>query len=270
MELEYEYSAETEIPDAAKPFYKEVDVGGGKKAWRLNAKGIVAKSTHDEFRQTNTDLMKERDDLLDEVKPFREAGVDVEKYKKLIKIEKQLDEKQLVKLEKFDEAVEERTTTMRTEFETKVRDRDDTIARQNGELALVKIDQEVVKFLTKHNVESWAIEDLVRRAREKFKLEDGKVVAYKDDGKGGKEKDYGSTKGGMVTIEEWADDLPTSSPGYFKKSQGSGAPPDKGGDTSVLGGKPNPWKDPVNLTLQGIVTKKDPALAKRLRAEAGK
>ena len=58
MALKFKFKTKDEIPAEHLPFYAERDGG-----WVLDAEGAVEKTKLDEVRNTNTTLLKERDDL---------------------------------------------------------------------------------------------------------------------------------------------------------------------------------------------------------------
>jgi hypothetical protein len=100
-----------------------------------------------------------------------------------------------------------------------------------------------------------------------FKVEDGKLVGY--DAAGG--KIYSRSKPGEVAdFEEAIEYLIGAYPRkehILKGTGGSGGGSEHGGAGTA--GK-NPWKkDQLNLTEQDRIQAKDPALASRLKAEAG-
>jgi hypothetical protein len=273
--LKFIYDTEADIPAHAKGEYKQ----NGEGKWELDVQGAVSAS----FRDKNIELQRWQDTVKGQVKPLIEAGLldeqlvpkaeSITEYKGLKEIKGKLDESKLIKNDKVDELITQRTQAMKDEHAREKQALEAAVKQRDEELAVLKIDNRIIAEVTRHGAEPWAVEDLVRRGRERFVLEEGKVVAYKTvDGK--REKDYTSKKGGLLTIEEWAEELPTAAPGYFKKSEGAGGQ-GSGGDQkghALLKGRGNPWLKNTphhNLTLQGEIEKKDPALAKRLKAEAG-
>ena len=58
MPLKFKFKTREEIPAEQQPFYVERD-----GAWTLDAEGVVEKTKLDEFRTTNVNLLRERDDL---------------------------------------------------------------------------------------------------------------------------------------------------------------------------------------------------------------
>ena len=86
MSLKFKFKTREEIPAELQPFYAERD-----GAWLLDADGVVEKSKLDEFRTTNVNLLKERDDL---AKRFE--GIDPEEVRQLAADkQKLLEERQL-------------------------------------------------------------------------------------------------------------------------------------------------------------------------------
>ena len=83
MPLKYKFKTREEIPAEQQPFYVERD-----GAWTLDAEGIVEKTKLDEFRTTNVNLLRERDDL---AKRFE--GIDPDQVRELAAEKQRLLEK---------------------------------------------------------------------------------------------------------------------------------------------------------------------------------
>ena len=66
---------------------------------------------------------------------------------------------------------------------------------------------------------SSALEDVLTRGRATFKVEDGRPVAYDNDGL----KMYGADAITPLSVGEWLDGLSDKAPHLFNKSQGTGA-----------------------------------------------
>src|ERR1022692_4867631 len=92
------YESEADIPEALKGEYTKN--GDGK--WSLQVEGgLVPAARLDEFRTTNTTLMRERDQTLTpQLKAFEALGT-IEELTKLKSISDQLDESKLIRSNKF-------------------------------------------------------------------------------------------------------------------------------------------------------------------------
>ena len=264
-----------EIPVELKEYYKQ----DGTNGYVIDVEGMEPATRVEEFRTNNRNLNRE---LNEEVKPKLKKYEDVgtaEDFQHLKDISSQLDEGKLVRSGKLEEAVEARLTKVKDEHAkelNKEKGRAEALQRQ---LSSMMIDNATMEAATKLGAKDTALTDIVARMRSMFRVEEGKLVCYGPNG----ERDYG-TSGQGATIEEKLTELMPKAPHLFKENQGGGGEgggggsehhKQQGGGGSGGGGGgryngPNPWKPETrNLTLRMKLTKDQPALAKRLRAEAG-
>jgi hypothetical protein len=109
-----------------------------------------------------------------------------------------------------------------------------------------------------------ALEDFLGRARQVFKLVNGVPTAFELDGKTVR---YGKDGVSPMSLEEWTVAQAQEAPHLFEASVGGGAPGSL--QTATGGAGENPWKrETFNLTKQGQILKRDPALARALMAAA--
>ena len=89
-----------------------------------------------------------------------------------------------------------------------------------------------------------ALDDIKRRARSVFKVEDGKVVPYGEDG----QVLYGKDPETPISKREWLAELATKCPMYFAGSSGSGGPAGPRGNNDDERGAPAPRRKRSEMT----------------------
>ena len=255
MALKFKFKTREEIPAELQPFYAERD-----GAWTLDADGVVEKSKLDEFRTTNVNLLKERDDL---AKRFE--GIDPEEVRQLAADKQKLLEERQLKSGEADKVIEARLKTARAEWDKQhglvVAERD----ALHGRLTAIQIDQAVVTEATKRGLRATAIPDIAARARTNFKLVNGVPQAFEADGQTARMGKDGVTP---MTLAEWVDALVSDAPHLFEANAGGGAAGSGSGGAGNRSVK-NPFlKESWNLTEQMKLQKSDPQLAARLKAAA--
>ena len=254
MALKYKFATKQEIPAEHQSLYVERD-----GAWILDAEGVVEKSKLDEFRTTNVNLIKERDDL---AKRFE--GIDPDAVRQLADEKRKLEEAAQLKAGEVDKVIEARLKAARAEWDKThgvvVAERD----ALTGRLTAIQIDQAVVTEATKRGLRATAIPDITSRARTNFKLVNGVPQAFEGDGQTAR---MGKDGVSPMTLAEWVDALVSDAPHLFEANAGGGAvgSGSRGAGTGVA----NPFrKESWNVTEQMKLQKNDPALAARLKAAA--
>jgi len=255
MALKFKFKTREEIPAELQSLYVERD-----GAWILDAEGVADKSKLDEFRSTNVNLIKERDDL---AKRFE--GIDPDAVRQLADDKRKLEEAQQLKAGEVDKVIETRLKAARAEWDKQqgivVAERDALTSR----LTAIQIDQAVVTEATKRGLRPTAIPDIAARARVNFKLVNGVPQAFEADGQTARMGKDGVTP---MTLAEWVDALVSDAPHLFEANAGSGAAGSGGGAAGNRSVK-NPFrKESFNLTEQMKIEKTNPALAARLKATA--
>jgi hypothetical protein len=255
MPLKFKYKTREEIPAELQPHYVERD-----GAWTLDADGVVDKSKLDEFRTTNVNLLKERDDL---AKRFE--GINPDEVRELAAEKQKLLEERQLKAGEADKVIEARLKTARADWDKQhgvvVAERD----ALHGRLSAIQIDQAVVTEATKRGLRATALPDITARARINFKLVNGVPQAFEADGQTARMGKDGMTP---MTLAEWVDALVSDAPHLFEANAGGGAAGSGGGAAGNRSVK-NPFrKETWNLTEQMKLQKTDPALAARLKAAA--
>lgn len=212
MALKFVLDSIDDLDDSLKPLYSKHTDG----KFYLDVEGAVAKSKVDEFRDNNVSLKQQIEELTDKF-----GNVDLEKYQALLDKEALDDGKKRVTMEKVDDIVAERTKAMKTEHDNQItaltQAKDGLSSQLNGLL----IDGAVRTSAVEAKVRSAALEDVVLRAKQTFKVVDGKAIAH--DGEGA--VIYGKDGSSPLSTSEWIGGLKTTAPHLFEDSKGGGAPP---------------------------------------------
>lgn len=204
--------AVVESLEAVPEQFRTLYVANGEGKFKLDAEGVedvsglksALEKEREQRRQLTTDLAKYK-------------GVDPAKYAELLEQQRLLDEKQLIDAGKVDELVENRVKAMREANETNVAALKAEGATLKGRLEKLLIDTEVQREAVMTVVET-AMDDVVRRAREVFKIVDGHAVPMKED-----KIVYGEDGVTPLTVKEWLAGLAKAAPHLFKQSAGGGA-----------------------------------------------
>jgi len=254
--IRYSYDTEAEIPEALKNEYVQKD---GK--WVLQVDGAVSKTQLDTFRDNNNALKKERDELKALKQALEEHGITVEEAARLKGIEGDLNEQKLFKKGEIDKIMADRLSDVTKKHDKAMSEAKAQLAKINKELEVMRIDEAAVAIALKNGLEDTAVDDIKHRAREKFKLVDGRPKAIEEDGS----ESY--QDGEPLTFERWIQGLKPNYPHLFKRSTGGGGVPGKASGPINTG--VNPWsKSTFNLTEQGKITRANAQLAERMKATA--
>lgn len=209
----------TAVPEALREFYTEQD---GKFA--LAVDGLVPKTRLDEFRANNITLARERDALRQQF-----DGIDPEKARALLAKAQAEQEKKLIDAGKVDELLAQRVEAMRNEYESQLKGEAEKSQILQSQLESLLIDGAIRDAAAKAGIRASAIEDVLLRGRNLFKLQDGKAVPMQGD-----EVMFGKN-GEVMSMAEWLHGLASSAPHLFEPSRGAGAA--GGGGASAMGGK---------------------------------
>jgi len=205
MALQYVVDALESVPEALRGEYVARD---GK--FYLSVDGVVPKERLDEFRNNNIAFKRELDDLK---KTYE--GVDVEKYKTLTAKEQQILDKKLIDAGKVDELVELRIAAMKTDHEKVV----GTLTAENvsskKQLEGLLIDSALRDAAAKSGVRVTAIDDVLLRGRQTFRLHEGVATAFEGD-----KPVYGKNSE-PLSIGDWVGGLAERAPHLFEPSTGS-------------------------------------------------
>ena len=255
MKPKFSYPNQTEVPEALREFYVEKD---GK--YVIDIEGAVAAERLAEFRDKNITLTKE----IDVLKKTWE-GFEPDEVKELIAKKAEIEGAKIKSESEFQAKLKERTDAMKAESDKKIAELEKAKAENEARLAEVIIDRALLDEGNKLGLRPEAADFLTTIGRKTFRMENGVPVAYGPDG-----KQLFDTEANPMKIATFVADIAKKNAFAFKESSGAGSPGGGGGGGGG-GGSDNPFKagPGFNRTKQGELFSKDPALARRLAAEAG-
>lgn len=195
----------------------------------LEVEGAVAKSKVDEFRDNNISLKQQLEDMQNKF-----GKIDLEKYQELMDKAAQDDGKKRITMEQVDQIVNDRTGKMKEEYENQINQLASANKGLSGQLDNLLIDGAIRNAAVEAKVRQGALEDVVLRAKQTFKVVDGKAVPHDSDGK----VVYGKDGTNPMTTSEWISGLKKNADHLFEQSQGGGAG----------GGKAPPGKIPADTS----------------------
>jgi len=207
------------VPEALRSFYVEKD---GK--FHLPVEGVVSAEEHKTFRNNNIQLLKQNKELLEKFE-----GIDPVKVRELQEQQRKLEEGKLLTEGKAEEVFAARLAPVKKDFETKLTAAEQRALAAERRLEGLLIDDAIRDAATKAGVRPTAVEDVLLRGRQAFKLVDGKAVPMSGD-----EVLYGKT-GQPMSMDEWLAALTEKAPHLFEQSQGGGAQGARGGGGSGAG-----------------------------------
>jgi hypothetical protein len=270
-----------EVEERFRELYQERTNDDGSKIYVLQVEGAAPVERVKELQERLATFRKNNIRLAERLKVFaEEAGIELsddmtpEDLADMLKAKKKEIEEALSKgkrpdreeLEKQVQArLEQLKAAMQKELQ-KVQSERDALFQQ---LERKVIETEVVGAALKRGLRPSAQLDLVMRARQIFRVRDGKLRALSEDGE---TPIYGPDGVSELTVQQWIDQLASKeAPHLFEANSGGGAPGGSGGaGRNGWGGGPNPWrKDSWNVTRQMELIRRDPVTARRLAEEAG-
>lgn len=216
------------IPETLQEHYIQEDEG-----YVLNVAGVTTKKKLDEFRDNNKKLQDELEKL---------KFVDVDEYKNLKAAAEKDATKGLVQEHDVEALVDARVTEMRDEHTKEVKKLSAKLEGSNAQLQTLLIDNAVTQTATKHRVKEGAIDDVLLRAKNVFRVENGEVIGYGNDGA----KAY-NKNGEPLTITDWIQTLEKDAGHLFQESTGAktqGNKPTFASPTQAMSG--------IDLISQGL------------------
>lgn len=219
-----------EIPEQAREFYIEDEAGG----FRLNTpQKVVGKQTIDEFRQKNTDLLKQ-------MKAFE--GIDPEEYRKLKKEKETNVIKNKLTEDEVEQLVSKRVSEISAERDALAKERDEVIGRHHNSI----LENTILSVATKAGVTAAALEDAKLRFKyDGFAVEGDQVVQKKDG-----QVVYGRDGVTPVTADEWMGKMTKAATHWFAPNQGGDASGSK--VTTAMGGQSKSGVDAIASGLQKL------------------
>lgn len=222
MTLKATYAKQEEIPEAHREFYIEKD---GK--FSLTVEGLVGKEKLDEFRVSNISLKKQIEDL-----NAKFDGVDPDVFRELNEKAEKERTKKLIAADKVDELVNERVNAAKAGFEKEKKAIEEDKRKLGIQLEGLLIDNTVRDAASRSGVRAGAVDDVLLRARQVFKVVDGVAVAFDGD-----KQLFGPT-GDPLTVPEYiTGKLTEAAPHLFEPSQGGGARKAEGNSSGGAAGK---------------------------------
>ena len=197
-----------EAPEAVRSLYVEKD-----GEFVLPIEGMVSKDKLDEFRATNIELKKQVEALTDKF-----GDIDPDRYRELNEKAEKERSKKLIDSGKVDEMVTERVNAAKAGFDKEKKAIEDDKRKLGIQLEGLLIDNAVRDAAAKSGVRAGAVDDVLLRARQVFKVENGVAVAFD-----GEKQLFGKTGDPMTVVEYINDKLSEAAPHLFEPSQGGGA-----------------------------------------------
>jgi len=199
------------LNDVEKTFYAMAGDG-----YQLQVEGAVDKGKLNEFRTTNTELMKNQEAF---------KGVDLEKYRALEDQERKLVEGDLIAKKDYEGLVTQRTQSLTSDFQAKIDNLTNQLAESstshNRLQSKYEIEGEASKAFGVHKINPDAFDSVMAQIKSKFSIDNGKVIAR--DG-----ENILAGADGNLTVSEFV----ASQPEIFKiQSQGG-----KGSGNESTGG----------------------------------
>jgi hypothetical protein len=218
MALKVEVDTLDGVEETLQPYYKQDEDG----RYRLDIDGLPDVSG---LKNALNDERNQRKDLSSKLKRY--DGVDLDFYGKVASkrdLFEKFEKSGGVDEEAIKAQIESRTTRMREEHEREVQGLSEKLNSTSSRLSKLLVDNAVSEAALKSGVMDTALEDVLRRAKEVFRVVDGVVVPQNRDG----DTIYGKDGVRPLTQDEWLSDLRNNAPHLFKPSKGGGAAPDGG------------------------------------------
>lgn len=193
-----------EVPVGLETYYEATDNG----QFRLRVEDAVPVSEYEsvkskvkEFRDSNTQLLKEKQKYQDFSQIIGGADLSPEKFNE--------------KLETMAQSrVAALTETMKNSYETRLKDVETNYSAASTRLSELVLGSEVTKVATEHGVLPTALEDVMLRAKSNFTVVDGQLK-FKEQRLDAEGKPY--------SVNSWIVEQKGKAPHLFAPSQGTGS-----------------------------------------------
>lgn len=208
------------LPDFLKEGYEQQSDG----SYVLEAiPGMVDKAKVDEFRNNNRELQTQLEEMKKQMATFE--GVDLEEFKILQEQKRQLEEKELIEAGEIDKIVEARVRPLMEAKDSEYTKLKESYEQANNQLSVLMIDDATTSLATELGVEPTALMDVKSRARQQFRIKNGKVIATDAEGK----PMYGPDGITPLSLDKsWMEGLKKNAGHLFRPAQGTGAQGDNG------------------------------------------
>ena len=208
-----------EVAEHFRSEYTQTDEG-----YTLQVDNADFTSKINEFRGNNISLQKELEEAKKVAEQFK--GVDLEAYKKAMKTQEAIKEKQLLDAGELDKVIEQRTATMRNAYESQLQaitqDRDNLQGQTKQfktQLNQIAVDNIITDAITKIAVpKRGAVEDIKLRAKNIWQVTDnGTIIPMNGD-----KIIYSQNGSAPMSPDEWITNLTKTAPYLFEPNQGGG------------------------------------------------
>jgi len=240
--LKNTYNNVEDIPEGLESFYSKNEE---TNTFTLKAEGMVDKARLDEFRENNINLRKEIEsydskitdyeskmaEMHNALKSMEEkySGIDLDEYRAAQEEAKRMAEKEMIEAGEVDKLINSRVDevvaaktkeaeALKEQYESKINALQSDLVGYDSQLSKMLVDNEITKVASVKGVRSSAIEDVLSRGRNIFRVEDGKAQAFNDDGR----PMYMDDAVTPLNIDGWIEGLTKSAPHLFEASSGSG------------------------------------------------
>ncbi len=214
-----------ELPEATRALYTANEDGNNY----LQVEGAVAKERVDEFRNNNIELKRQLDVFadvdMDSYNGFKSLGIQSSEIAGLKETQTKIRDKKLFDNKDIEglvsAQVKDRIGIMTADHATEMGKVTSALSKSDARLEDVLISNDLQTAAGNAGVLSTAMNDVLLRGRQVFKLQDG--VSTPHDSKGG--VIYGSDGVKALTTKEWVTGLKQSAPHLFSLPKGGGIKP---------------------------------------------
>lgn len=211
---------EVENEDSGNPV--DVNSKAFKDAVSNFAKELAAKET-DGLKNKNSDLLAKLTKANESAKQFE--GLDLEKIKNMQSLFEKDEEMKLIAEGKFNEVIQKRTDAIHAEYNDKIAGltkkyeaSSENEIKYRNQINESKMTGELTKAAIKSGVLKEAIDDIVRRGLDVFKLNEAGELESRD-----KNGELRLTEEGLIlNPERFVDTLKSSNPYYWAESESAG------------------------------------------------
>lgn len=180
------------------------------------------KSALDKERGNKKTLAQERKELEDRLKAYED--LDPEEARAALQRQREIEEKKLLDEGEIDKLLEQRTGNMKSDYEKRLgaldkkrAELEEALSRSEATLAEHIVFGELKDVAVKAGVRATALDDVLNRGRQVWRLEDGRPVAREND-----EPVFGPS-GKEIGMDEWIEALRDKAPHLYEESKGGGA-----------------------------------------------
>lgn len=227
MPLQRELESLDGLPEAIVEHYVQ-DTSTGK--FVLLVDGMVPKTKVDEFRATNTDLMKKNQSLLNDIETLKESyGVDPDQVLEMKKTLESYKDKKVLDDEGIEALLEKRLAQLKADQQSELKVREKRIEELSKDrehwanrYQKTVIERELRDAALAAGVRPTALQDVVLRGSGMWQLnDDGRIIAKDSQG----DLMYGADSVSLLSAKEWMEtSLRESAPHFFEPTGGGGAP----------------------------------------------